>query len=419
MKGLVRLRWILKAVMDKEHLDFVSALTDDGVKHESKSKKHIVVIMVFCITTVICFFLYVNYFKLTEVITSKVIEVKANTYSTSLDAVGYVIAKRQANISSRVASVILALPIKEGDYLEEGQLIAKLDDSVVKSELFLAESNLVSAEQKIREIKVRNDEALVELNRTHKMVNKGFFSQASLDEANAKYNALNARLLSLKSDVLVAQRNYELIKSRVNQYKIVAPFSGVITSKYANLGEMVVPGSTGEYTTTGICTLTDMNSREIEVDVNEAYIKRIFKDQSVKVKLDAYPDWTIKASVINYLPTADRKKATVKVQIKFDELDDRILPGMSVRVKFFNDDYIEDTSLEAKIYIPTLAVKNDDQGSFVWLVKNEELEKVYVNVANPSGNKVEVLEGIHAGDEVVIASKSTLTEHKKVKIIND
>lgn len=406
--------------MEKDHLKLVNALTDDNVKNaDTKLRKYLIFLIFICLLVGVSGYVYTNLFSDIQVATSRAIQVQGNTYSANLNAVGYVVAKREANISSKVVGVITQLPIEEGDFVKNQQIIAQLDDSVIKKELMLAKSNLIKAQDNIREIEVRINEAQLELDRTREMVTKEFFSQALLDKASAEVSALQARAISAKSSVAVAKSNYELKKAQVEQYQIRAPFSGIVTSKHTNLGETVFPGSTGEYTTTGICTIIDMDSREIEVDVNEAYIKRVFKGQSVEVKLDAYPEWVVKAKVINYAPIADRQKATVKVRIKLDKLDDKVLPDMGVRVKFFSDKYVGDTVLEPKIFIPVSALNKDETGDFVWIVKKGLLQKINVKAGESLKNKIEVLSGVNVGDEVVIESKSNLAINKKAKIINE
>ena len=405
--------------MDKEQLELINTLADSNVKKTNpKPGKYFYYFVVGCLLVSACGYGYAKLFSEIQVKTSKAVQVQGNTYSANLDAVGYVVARRQTDISSEVTGVITQLHIEEGDFVKNQQIIAQLDDAIIRKELMLAESNLVAAQKKIKEIEVRIHEAALELNRTEKMVEENFFSQSLLDKADAEVKALRARLVSANSNVNVARSNYELKKAQLKKYLIKAPFSGIITAKHANLGETVFPGSTGEYTTTGICTITDMDSREIEVDVNEAYIKRVFEGQSVEVKLDAYPDWIIKATVINYLPAADRQKASVKVRIRLDELNDKILPDMSVRVKFFSDGYSESINLQPKLFIPVSALNSDQQGDFVWLVKNQLLRKVSVEPGERLKNKIEVLSGLSEGDEIVIESKSQPVANKRVKIKN-
>ena len=405
--------------MDNDQKILVEAITGSNhIQKDSKPYKKYILLMIFLCLVTLAGYVYSEYFRFPEVEISKAVQIKGSSQLASLEATGYVVVKREANISSQVAGVITSFNIEEGDHVEHNELIAQLDDSVIYEELRLAESNLFSSRKKIHEIRVRMNEAMLNLQRIKDMVKKAFASEAALDKATAELKALQARLKSSKSEVAVAERNYDLKKIQLEKYKIKAPFSGVVTSKHANEGEMIAPGSAGELITSGLLTLTDMDSREIEVDVNEAYIKRIFKNQIAEIRLDAYPEWPIHASVINYAPTADRQKATVKVRLNINELDDRILPDMGVRVKFFNKDYLQETDVAAKTYIPGLGLRKEQGSTFVWVVKNGVLEKVLVKVGERNGNKVEILEGIIVDDEVVISSDRRLAENNLVRVVN-
>ncbi len=195
-----------------------------------------------------------------------------------------------------------------------------------------------------------------------------------------------------------------------------APFDGVVVSKDAQPGEMVSPISAGGgFTRTGIATIVDMDSREIEVDVNEAFINRVKANQKTEAVLDAYPDWIIPSHVINIVPTADRQKATVRVRIAFDELEPRILPDMGVKVSFLEDRGEEAVAARAAVRVPSAAVIKDGETSYVWRVIDGEVERVAVRTGGERDGQIELLSGVNAGDVVVAAPAEGLVEGASVK----
>lgn len=259
-----------------------------------------------------------------------------------LDASGYVTARRQATVSSKVTGKIVEVFVEEGMEVEEGQVLARLDDSTQRAAVRLSEANLEAARRAVAETEARLDQARLDLDRAARLVASAVSAQAELDAARTEVAALSARLALERERVEVAQRELALQRVALEDTVIRAPFAGVAISKNAQPGEMISPVSAGGgFTRTGICTLVDMSSLEIEVDVGESYIQRVHAGQRVAATLDAYPDWEIPARVITTIPAADREKATVKVRIAFDELDPRILPDMGVKVSFLEDEELE------------------------------------------------------------------------------
>lgn len=254
--------------------------------------------------------------------------------ATVLNASGYVVPRRVATIASRVTGQVAEVRVEEGMRVEAGDVLAILDDTTARAELALSESRLETARRNETEIRVRHDEARRTLRRTESLRGQRLASEAELDAATANAAALSARLSVAQSEVTSAENAVALARRHAEDTVIRAPFAGVVVSKNAQPGETISPMSSGGFTRTGIATIVDMSSLEIEVDVNEAFINRVSDGQRVEALLDAYPDWRIPARVISIVPTADRQKATVKVRIGFDALDPRILPEMGVQVWF-------------------------------------------------------------------------------------
>lgn len=258
----------------------------------------------------------------------------ASSAPTVLNASGYVVARRVATVASKVTGQIVDVRIEEGMSVDAGDVLATLDDTTARAELALAESRLETARRQAAEFRVRLDESERTRMRLEDLRGRALASEAELDAATADVAALRARLAVVESEVASATNAVALSRRGVDDTVIRAPFAGVVVSKNAQPGETISPMSSGGFTRTGIATIVDMSSLEIEVDVNEAYINRVEPGQHVEAVLDAYPDWRIPGSVTSIVPTADRQKATVKVRIGFDELDPRILPEMGVQVWF-------------------------------------------------------------------------------------
>ncbi|MDH3339546.1 MAG: efflux RND transporter periplasmic adaptor subunit, partial [Gammaproteobacteria bacterium] len=197
-----------------------------------------------------------------------------------------------------------------------------------------------------------------------------------------------------------------------------APFGGMVVSKNAQPGEMISPVSAGGgFTRTGICTIVDMDSLEIEVDVNEAYIQRVVAGQRVSATLDAYPDWQIPAEVIAIVPTADRQKATVRVRIGFLERDERVLRDMGAKVAFLGAEAPAQTGQQVQgVMIAQEALQRDADGDFVWRVKNNLVERRGVTVGGSRDReRVLVANGLAAGDTVVRSSEAALRAGQEVR----
>ena len=336
-----------------------------------------------------------------------------------LNASGYVVARRQATVSSKVTGKVAEVFIEEGTPVKEGQLLARLDDTTSRPVQALAERQLEAARRKLEEVQVRLAEAQRTLKRTEKLVTDKLVSESQLDTAQSEVAATAARLEALKSDVKVAEGTVRVRNQDIDDLMVRAPFDGVVVSKDAQPGEMVSPISAGGgFTRTGIATIVDMDSREIEVDVNEAFINRVRADQKTEAVLDAYPDWTIPSHVINIVPTADRQKATVRVRIGFDALDARILPDMGVKVSFLDDaDKKVDHPAAARpgVRLVSTAVVREGDASYVWRVNGKHAERVAVKTGGERDGQIEVLSGINGGDVIVAKPVEGLAEGIAVK----
>ncbi|HTU99021.1 MAG TPA: efflux RND transporter periplasmic adaptor subunit, partial [Luteitalea sp.] len=331
-----------------------------------------------------------------------------------LNASGYVTARRRATVSSRITGKVISVHVEEGMAVAQGQVLARLDDSTARAMLQLAEAQLASSRTQLLETEVRIREADLALGRQQRLAKEGVVPAAALDTAGAQSEALRARLEAARQDVAVAERQVAVRRTDLDDTIIRAPFSGKAVSKDAQPGEMISPVSAGGgFTRTGICTIVDMTSLEIEVDVNESYITRVQDAQPVRAVLDAYPDWSIPAHVITTVPTADRQKATVLVRIGFEALDPRLLPDMGVKVTFLkpSSPAAAATPTAPSIWVPATAVRRDATGtSFVFVTTAGRASRRGVQVGRTSGTDVEIRSGIAAGDRVIVAGPETLAD---------
>ena len=335
-----------------------------------------------------------------------------------LNASGYVTARRQATVSSKVTGKVVDVLVEEGMEVREGQVLARLDDSTPRKQLALAEARLVSQRHALAETEVRLREAKLNQQRARRLLEQGVATQAQVDAADAGTDSLAARLDLGRQDVAVAEREIALRRQDLDDLVIRAPFSGVAVSKDAQPGEMISPVSAGGgFTRTGICTLVDMKSLEVEVDVNESYIHRVKPGQKALATLDAYPDWQIPVRVIMPVPTADRQKATVRVRISFDQLDPRILPDMGVKVAFLGDEEPgAQTARKLAVVIPRAAVRKDGDKDVVFVVQGDHVERRAVGLAAGTGDEAVVTSGLAAGERVVTEGPDDLKDGAKVSV---
>ena len=340
----------------------------------------------------------------------------AGTQAAVLNASGYVTARRRATVSSKITGKVVEVDVEEGKNVVQGQVLARLDDSTPKAALALAEAQAEAARRGLRENEVRLDQARLAERRAAQLLQDRIVSQSQLDQAKADADSIDAHIAALKEQIRVTERQIEVQQTDLTNYVIRAPFSGVAISKDAQPGEMVSPVSAGGgFTRTGICTIVDMKSLEIEVDVNESYISRVKPGQDVDAVLDAYPDWHIPAHVITLVPTADRQKATVLVRLGFKQLDPRILPDMAIKVTFLRE--AGDTTAAAAqptALVPRPAIKTLGADNFAFVVRGDVVERRAVRLGGTDGDRVEVLAGLQSGDRVVLSPPPALADGSKV-----
>jgi HlyD family secretion protein len=342
----------------------------------------------------------------------------AGSREALLNASGYVTPRRRATIAAKITGRVTGVFFDEGTQVKEGQLLATLDDSDVQKTLNSAKADRDSAQAAIADLQVQLKNAQIELHRADQLQKAGVQTQEQLDTASMNADSLKAKIELAKAQVAASQSRIAEAQQAVDNCTIKAPFAGIVVSKDAQVGEMVSPISAGGgFTRTGIATIVDMNSNEIEVDVNESYIARVQDGQPVTAILDAYPDWEIPSKVRTIIPTADRQKATVKVRISFLKLDPRILPDMGIKVTFLGAAQKEEPGAKSTAaLIPQNAVRDDAGKKIVFLVKDDHLERRAITLGSTHGSDAEVIAGLAVGDTVVVNGSPDLRDGQAVAI---
>src|SRR5947209_8440509 len=340
---------------------------------------------------------------------------EAGGRQTALNASGYITPRRRATIAAKITGRVTGVFFDEGTRVAEGQLLATLDDADVKRSLDSAKADRDAAQAAIADYEVQLKNARILLHRAEQLQKAGVQTQEALDNAATAADSLKAKIELAKQQVAASEARIGVAQQAVDNCTIRAPFAGIVVSKDAQVGEMVSPNSAGGgFTRTGIATIVDMKSNEIEVDVNESYIAKVREGQQVKATLDAFPDAPYDAKVRTVIPTADRQKATVKVRISFLKLDDKILPDMGVRVAFLEEEKPvavkkgAEKAPQAVAYIPKSAVRSDSHASFVYLFREGKVERRAVSLGTDRGTEVAVLAGVTPGDSIVVRGPESL-----------
>ena len=328
-----------------------------------------------------------------------------------LSAPGYVVAGRQARVAAQISGLIVAVPVKEGMSVRTGQVLARLDDQAARARLAIARNQLRSDEPLVQEAQAKlavDQLALQQQNLRH--------PQARTRAAQATAAMDTAMLEHARRQVQVDRDRLRLAQVRLGYSVIRAPFAGVVTQIYAHPGEITSSPVTGASTARGICTLVDMRSLRMDVNVDEAYIRRVYAGQPADAVLDAYPDWHIPAQVIGVVPTADRERGTVRVRVAFDRLDPRILPQMSAQVWFLNDARRKPDRTARELQIPGSALHGSDGGSYVFVVENGRAERVPVKPGDLEGNRIAILTGLQRGQQVIVSAAAPLVAGTAVRV---
>jgi len=334
-----------------------------------------------------------------------------------LDATGYVTARRQATVSAKITGKVVEVLIEEGMRVNEGDVMARLDDTEAKAQLALSQAQLTAARSQLAELRAQLAQAERDYTRQQELARRELVSAQSLDAALAQRDIVRARLGAAGEQVGVAQEAVRVAQVQLDNTVIRAPFGGVVVAKAAQPGEMISPISAGGgFTRTGIGSIIDMESLEIQVEVNEAFINRVTPGQRVEATLNAYPDWKIPGSVIAIIPWADRSKATVKVRIAMQAKDPRIMPDIGVRVGFLGAEPAKEAKPEGGVLVPTDAVRGEGAAAAVFVYADGKVERRTVTLGRNVGGHRHVLTGVRDGERVVVSPPASLQDGAKVTV---
>jgi RND family efflux transporter MFP subunit len=340
-----------------------------------------------------------------------------------LDASGYVVARRRATVASKITGKVIEVSLQEGQRVESGQIIARLDDSNARAALAQGEAQVRQAEAVVTSAQTAYDDALPIFERNKQQKAAAVISAQSFDQARAQIDAAKSELLVAQSALDAARAGRSMAQRNLDDTIIRAPFSGIVTEKAAQAGEMVSPISAGSgFTRTGIGTIVDMNSLEVEVDVSENFIGRVLPHQPVRIKLNAYADWDIPGSVVAIIPTADRAKATVKVRLAILPKDPRILPDMGAHVSFFDEatarsDTTDTSPRVTGVAIPAEAIATNADQHIVYVVHGSAVERRVVQLGAKTSAGQTVIAGLQGGSIVAVGDFSRLKDGARVRIV--
>jgi len=354
-----------------------------------------------------------------EVETAPAVAIQQGSASSSvLDASGYVVARRMATVSAKITGKVREVMIEEGMRVEAGQVMATLDPIDADAQRSLSASQVQAARAQVAGLQAQQRQAAAEASRLQALVGQQLVSRSQYDQAVAQRDSIRAQLDTAQRNVKVASDQLAIADLGVDNNIVRAPFSGVVTAKAAQPGEIVSPLSAGGgFTRTGIGTIVDMDSLEIEVEVGEAFIGRVQPKMPVEATLNAYPDWKIPGEVIAIIPTADRGKATVKVRVALKVKDPRIVPEMGVRVSFLEQAQPQAAATPQGVRVPASAVVQREGASVAFVLGDaDRVQQRTVQAGQAMGKDRQLLKGVSAGESVVVSPPDTLRDGARVRL---
>jgi RND family efflux transporter MFP subunit len=336
---------------------------------------------------------------------------------TLLNASGYVTPRRRATIAAKITARVNEMLAEEGMHVEPGQILARLDDSDARARLASAMADRDATAATLGDLRVNLANAERDRRRMEELWTRGLVAEQTHDQARTTVDSLQARIALARQQVSAAEARVQVAQQDLDNCTVRAPFGGIVVSKDAQRGEMVSPVSAGGgFTRTGIATIVDMSSLEIEVDVNESYIARVRSGQPATAVLDAYPEWPIPAKVRTVIPTADRQKATVKVRVTFERLDPRILPDMGVKVTFLGEEASAPAAGGGRVLVPRAALREEGGTAAVFVYREGRVERRAVRLGQARGNEHEVIAGLAEGEQVVVTAVNELRDGQRAQV---
>ncbi len=338
--------------------------------------------------------------------------------SVGITANGYVVARTKASISSRISGRLAYLGVDEGSVVKRGEIVASLENSEYQAVLEQAEADVLRAEAALREAEVERDQLRRDLARAEALLVDSLISQQEVEDLTARVNGAEARVAVQQAQGGAAEAAVGVARANLANTHIRAPFDGTVLRKDAEVGEVVAPVATGGGLTRGaVVTMADLETLEVEVDVNEAYIAQIRAEQAALITLDAYPDTSYRGAVRQIVPTADRQRATVLVKVSILDRDPRILPEMGARVDFLESAETDAASpTAARVFVSAQAVRDEQGQAVVWVVRDGQVFRVPVEAGPVSGGRREIRSGLSGGEQVVVTGPEELVDGLAVRV---
>ncbi|MCI0434472.1 MAG: efflux RND transporter periplasmic adaptor subunit [Gemmatimonadetes bacterium] len=333
-----------------------------------------------------------------------------------ITANGYVVARTRASVSSRISGRLAMLSVEEGSVVRTGQVMARLENADYAAAVAQTVADSIRAEAALREAEATRDQLGRDLARAKDLVARNLEAVRVAEDLQAQFTAADARVAVQRAQIAAAIAGIAVARANLENTYIRAPFDGTVLRKDAEVGEVVAPVATGGGLTRGaVVTMADLETLEVEVDVNEAYIAQITSKQPARIVLDAYPSVAFEGAVRQIVPTADRQRATVQVKVSITDKDSRILPEMGARVEFLAE--AADTSAPMRIFVPAAAVRTDGGGTWIWVVRGDRVARVAIEAGPVSADRREVRSGLSGGESIVIDPPAQLEDGERVNVI--
>jgi RND family efflux transporter MFP subunit len=330
-------------------------------------------------------------------------QITQNQAQSVLSATGYVVAARKAEVASKATGRLEYLGVEEGDAVKSDQVIARVENADMQAALDYAKAIL-------DQMRAESTQASITYDRQKELLKSGAVTRADFDISEARFKGLVAQVKSAAASVKAAEIALE------NTF-IRAPFDGTVLNKYADVGEIVAPMSSSASSKGAVVALADMSSLEVEADVAESNIQRVILGQKCEIILDAYPETRYRGFVKKIVPTADRSRATVMTKVGFEDRDSRVLPEMSARINFLESDSTRNTQpIISSVMVPVDAVAMRDNRPVVFIVIDNRAQMISVALGRQLGKQTEIVNGITAGQQVIVAPPTNLKTKDKVKI---
>lgn len=351
-----------------------------------------------------------------QVSVTSVLLMSAGQSSGVLTASGYIVPQRKASVASKGTGRLVYLGVEEGDKVKQGQVIARLEDSDVQAQLDQANANWIVAKAQLEQTEADFEKAQKEYERNESFWKSKVITESDFEIVKSQYKSAVARVNSAKANVVSLEASIKAAQVQIENTVIRAPFDGTVLTKNADVGEIVAPFAAGVNSRGNVVTIADMGSLQLEADVSESNIERVKINQPCEITLDAFPDRRYRGEVWKIVPTADRAKATILTKVKFIEIDNKVLPEMSAKVTFMSE-AVSDSQMQAKpkIMIPVSALAERNGTKVVFIVRNEEVVEKAILLGEKSGDRIEVISGLSAGDKLVNSPAADLMNGDKVK----